>query len=103
MSYIGRKLPKSNIACQKALNTAVAKAAISTTILSDVTTERLNTDNTNFNAAITLVINTKQAQRAASAATDVAKAKFNVFFSSYLYDDVCDCGSKSIQPNLHAA
>ena len=83
MSYIGRKLPKSNIACQKALNTAVAKAAISTTILSDVTTERLNTDNTNFNAAITLVINTKQAQRAASAATDVAKAKFNVFFSSY--------------------
>lgn len=80
---ISRVLPKSNIASQKALNTAVAKAAVTTTVLSADTTTRLNTDNTNFNAAITLVINTKQAQRSASAATEIAKVKFGIIFSSY--------------------
>ena len=87
---ISRALPQTNIACQKALNTAVAQAKISSKVLSADTNTRLNTENTNFDAAMNLVIDTKQAQRTASAAAVAGKAKFRIFFSSYF--TVLNCG-----------
>ncbi len=87
---ISRDLPQTNIASQKALNTAVARAKASTTVLSAATSTRLSTENTNFDAAMNLVIDTKQAQRAASDAAIAGKAKFRTFFSCYF--STLNCG-----------
>jgi len=90
MSYIGRKLPNSNIASQKALNTAVAEAIVSANVLNADTTARLKTENTNFDTAMNLVIDTKQAQRSASEAAIEGRAKFHTFFGCYF--TVLNCG-----------
>ena len=87
---ISRELPQSNSACQKALNTAVSEAKKTTNVLSADTTTRLKSENTNFDAAMTLVIDSKQVQRTASAAALAGRAKFHIFFGCYY--TVLNCG-----------
>ena len=68
-SKITRKLPNSNISRQKASNTMVKKndsiVAPAKSALTPDTIERLNTDDTNYNTAITAVTNAKAARTAA--------------------------------------
>ena len=87
---ISRILPETNVACQNALNTAVAETKKSTNVLSADTKSRLGTINTSFDAAMTLVIDTKQAQRTASEVVIAARAKFHSFFGCYF--TVLNCG-----------
>jgi len=75
-SNITRKLPNSNISRQKASNTLVKKnnsiVAPAKSALTSDTIERLNTDDTSYNTAITAVTNTKAAR---TAAKNVAETK----------------------------
>ena len=68
-SSIVRKLPDSNISRQKASNSMVRKnnsiVAPAKTALTADTIERLNTDDTNYNAAITAVVNANAAKTTA--------------------------------------
>ncbi len=87
---IGRKLPKSNVSCKKALNTATSKEASSpsgNTILSAATKARLISMNDRFNSAFTNLIIAEQAQRNASEDADdnrvIARNYIGSYFSTF--------------------